>query len=313
MATSNKYHLGFDIGGSSVKFGYGDRQQGVQFFDKVPLTEQSLSHLKQSCARILDLVDSRVGLSNILSLGIGTCGTIDRQSGKLVLNPNLPYWVDLSPADLIPADLKIPVAFDNDANLMCLGEASLRHPHSSVVGITVGSGIGCGYVQNSKIYHGAHGYAMELGHVTVSEDGILCTCGRKGCLEAYAAVEGIKRRISAALGTAISKEAYANLKELIRLQTEHPEIARILASGVRELASAVANLVMILDPDVVIFGGGAMDAGLYDLDTLQQLILGSLPALNRSHIRLEKAHEGNRAGVLGAIILASQLINSQSE
>lgn len=309
MASQDKLHLGLDIGASSVKFGYGDCKQGLQSFDKIELTEQSLPHLKQVCAQILDSVDSRVGLDSILSIGIGTCGTIDLQSGKLVHNPNLPYWVDLSPAELIPAELKIPVAFDNDANLMCLAEASLRYPESRVVGITVGSGIGCGYVQQGRIYHGSHGFAMELGHVNVCRDGVLCTCGRKGCLEAYAAVDGIKRRIRQALGSAISQGAFASLPELIRLQSQHPEIAQILASGANYLATAVANLIIVLDPDLLIFGGGAMDAGLYDFASLQEQIWDNLPALNRSHIRLEKAHEGNRAGVLGAIILAAQLIS----
>ena len=314
MATSDRFFLGTDIGASSVKYGYGTRQAGLQYFDKVIISPKTLSALHGAYARILANVDARLGLDRIAAVGIGTCGTLDSRTGKISgVNPNLPFWVDRSPAELIPAELKLPVAWDNDANLMCLGEAWGSHPHGKVVGITVGSGIGCGYVENGKVFHGAHGYAMELGHVNAIRGGLACNCGRRGCLEAYASVDGIKRRIAALLESESSPATETAISRLLYHPNEHPAVPALIAEGQARLADAVADLIILLDPDAVIFGGGAMEGGMYDLDSLAAQIRSQLPALKRAGPAREMATQRTRAGVLGALVLASQMISPQSE
>ncbi len=314
MSTKDKYFLGLDIGASSVKYGYGNCQQGLQHFSKISLSHKSLSCLQDSIQQILSETDAAIGIDNILAIGIGTPGTIDRTQNKIVgVNPNLPYWVDHDPRKLIPPELSMPVVSDNDANLMCLAEAMLRRHGGHVVGITVGSGIGCGYVLNSEVYHGSHGFAMELGHVTAITDGDLCNCGRKGCLEAYASVDGIRRRVERELALDFSSSGSFSLIELISAQQEYPRITELIQEGMHALALGISNLVVVMDPDLVVIGGGAMDAGLYELTDLEKIIRGYLPPLNSSHLTLDKALEGNRAGVWGAIFLAEQYIGSSSE
>ena len=306
MSTNDTLQLGLDIGGSSIKYGWGCKS-GLQFFGSIHHQEKSLAGFKQSIGLILEECRQKVGLDRIGAVGIGTPGTIDLQSSKLVgVNPNLPFWTDLDPRDLIPPDLNIPVFCDNDANVMCLAEAWLRGPDKKVAGITVGSGIGCGFVIDGKIYRGAHGYAMELGHTTSFADGVPCFCGRNGCLEAYTSVEGLKRRMQNIPGAEDKLFADSGLRELLDFSQDRIEARRIIQEGLKTLAQGISDLVVILDPDVVVLGGGAMDGGLYSFEELVQTAKSFMPLQNAERTSVEKALEGNRAGVLGAVILASQ-------
>lgn len=305
MLTTDKYFLGLDIGASSIKFGWGNCKQGVQGHGKRLISSKTLSSLKNTVTDILECVRKNPGLDKIHAIGIGTPGTIDRSSGLITgINPNLPFWVEHSPAELIPRDLNIPVYYDNDANLMCLAEAFLRGAKGRVAGITVGSGIGCGYVEDGRIYHGAHGFAMELGHISSVPKGARCNCGRQGCLEAYASVDGILRRLEPLIPNASGVFAKSGISGLKQLAISDPQVAQLITDGQEALARGVSDLCILLDPDTVVIGGGAMDGRLYDWEALKNKILEYMPPLNSQNTSLELALEGNRAGVLGAVILA---------
>ena len=312
MSANDKYRLGLDIGASSVKYGFGSCQHGLQHFSKKELTHKTLDCLRETVAAILAECASEPGRENILAIGIGTPGTIDLASGKIAgVNPNLPFWSDRKPSELIPPDWAVPVVYDNDANLMCLGEAWLRGAKGLTVGITVGSGIGCGFVVDGKVFHGAHGWAMELGHVTSVPDGESCSCGRKGCLEAYASVDGIKRRILRDQEIPATSKDLVGLSGILDLRQKYQPVAKIIDEGMQILAAGIANLAVLVDPDRIVIGGGAMEGGLYNWMALKSLIETRLPSLNRAKTALEEARAGNRAGVLGAIVLASQIPDLQ--
>jgi glucokinase len=312
MITSDKLFLGMDIGASSVKYGYGNCKQDLLHFSKVPLTERSLIGLRKAVTEILQDVDARLGLNQIAAIGVGTPGMVDAQSGKLKgVNPNLPFWVDRDPRDLFSDDLGIPIFYDNDANLMVLGEAWLRPDMSSVFGVTLGSGIGGGLVRDNVIYHGSHGYAMEVGHIMVVHQGCLCACGRLGCLEAYSGVDGLKKRIASLTGDpgVLSWELRVMLDKAVR----NSLISKVIDEGRSHLARALANIIVVLDPDCVVLGGGALEAGLYDADILREMIVSLLPHPHCVITCVEAALRGNRAGVLGAIVLASQKLSLSTE
>jgi len=185
---------------------------------------------------------------------------------------------------------------------MCLGEVSLWEGISDMVGITVGSGIGCGYVRGGKVFRGAHGYAMELGHVTIVPDGELCSCQRRGCLEAYASVDGIKRR-AATLGEYPNAMGW-NLLDLLRHAGADARLQDMISEGERLLARALTDLTILLDPQLIALGGGGMEGRLYSVDNISALILAQLPIVNRPFLQVHCAKAGNKAGVLGAIALA---------
>ncbi len=312
MDQSMKYQLGLDIGASSIKYGYGNCQQGLQHFAIHPIPTRSLDCLHDCVAAILRECERIPGRGHIDAIGIGTPGMLETSSGELVgVNPNLPFWSGHSPRDLIPADWSVPIACDNDGNLMCLGESWLRGLQGLNIGIAIGSGIGGGLVMDGRIFRGAHGWALEIGHLTSVPGGVPCSCGRLGCLEAYAAVEGLRRRTSE-LGLWPADQT-PELKDILQRQEQSPPLTDIIRDGRNALARVIVDLVVLLDPDRVILGGGAMDAGLYDLEELRRLVEDHLPQHNRGRFSLEAAQIGNRAGVWGAIILASQFLGTKTE
>lgn len=295
--------LGFDIGGSSVKWGYGNCQQGVLRFESLSITSKDLDCLKSVFLNIFTEVDNSLGLDQIAGIGIGTPGTIERSSGMIRgTNPNLSFWTDISPSVLIPTGVNIPLVYDNDANLMCLGESTLWEGITHMVGITVGSGIGCGYVHEGRPFGGAHGFAMELGHVTVVPHGVICNCGRGGCLEAYSSVDGIKRR-AAALKDYPEAGSW-DLRDLLKHARTDKRLSDFIHEGETMLARALSDLTVLIDPQLIVLGGGGMDGKLYDINSINALMQEALPIVNRGRTRLELAKAGNRAGVLGAVSLA---------
>ncbi|MCB5252073.1 MAG: ROK family protein [Candidatus Cloacimonadaceae bacterium] len=298
-----KRYLGIDIGASSFKYGVGDSKHGLQCFDTIRIKEKSLSAFQEIIAQILVHVQDQ----EISGIGIGSPGTLRMPEGKLVgVNPNLPFFVGLSPRELIPKGFDLPVYVDNDANLMALAEAN-SYNCSEAIGLTIGSGIGCGIVINGEIYHGAHGFASEAGHCIMIFDGEECSCGQRGCLEAYSSVEGIRRRLQR---RGLPYHAL-ELPELIALRAVKQELYKVIEEGENLLIRAVANLITLLDPQKVILGGGGMDLGLYDIKRINRLAPKYLPKAHSQAAICVLAGFGNRAGVLGAITLCERKSGSE--
>ncbi|PKN78531.1 MAG: hypothetical protein CVU48_08125 [Candidatus Cloacimonetes bacterium HGW-Cloacimonetes-1] len=301
---TDQLFLGIDIGGSSIKYGVGNRKQGLQSFQSLPVTQKDLSGLEGLIVQIISEMQISSVWNGIKAIGIGTPGLIDRKTGQLVgINPNLPFWIDIRPESIVPPDLSIPVFSDNDANLMALAESTQYPLDACVLGITIGSGIGSGYVVASRIYHGSNGFAMELGHVCVAPGGALCNCGRQGCLEAYAAEKGMRNRLQER-GKDLSR---IQLAELLSLAKTDTVVQDVVDTGISYMALAVGNAIMLLDPDVVVFGGGGSEIADYPLKELIKMIRSYLPEPVNHRIKLEKAHMGNKSGVLGAILHAESL------
>ncbi|MCB5260976.1 MAG: ROK family protein [Candidatus Cloacimonetes bacterium] len=298
-----KLFLGIDIGASGFKYGIGDTKNGLQCFDTIRLSEKSLQSFRSTFAQIFN----RVKKWNVCGIGIGSPGTLSFPDGKIVgLNPNLRFWTNLNPAEIIPEDINLPVFVDNDANLMTLAESGLQDCELCV-GITIGSGIGGGIVYQGSVFHGAHGFAAEIGHTIVYPEGELCACGKKGCVEAYSSVDGIRRRLQALN----SPYAGMALPNLISLRNRISVVNKVIALGEEAMIRAMANLCTILDPDILIFGGGAMDLSLYNIPTLEQGIKELLPEANAKHLKCVLARYGNRAGVMGGIQMCERMMTKE--
>lgn len=293
-----KQYLGIDLGASGFKYGVGDSKHGLQHFANIRIRNKSLEELADIFAQILD--DTRN--MKIAGIGIGCPGTLHMADAKLVgKNPNLPELTGISVKELLPEHLALPIWVENDANLMALAEASLIDP-SVVIGITVGSGIGCGIIQDQQIYHGAHGFAAEPGHCIMVPDGELCSCGQKGCLEAYSSVDGIRRRLQ----NLNSIYHDLNLPDLIFKRKEVKEIDQVITQGEELLIRALANLITVLDPQTVVLGGGAMELGLYSITHIQQQVLQYIPLAHREIVNIALARYKNQAGIMGAILLCER-------
>ncbi|HQP32689.1 MAG TPA: ROK family protein [Candidatus Cloacimonas sp.] len=298
--------LGIDIGGSSIKYGWGNCEEGLQSYQTLVLQRKNRDDFLALVQEMFNNVDSKIGLNNLKGIGMGMPGAIDKITGLVTANnPNLPFWVNHHPRELLPENCNIPFAFDNDANLMALAE-SYTQKKDYVAGVTIGSGIGCGIIIEGRIYHGAYGFAGELGHICVVDKGLRCNCGKNGCLEAYASGEGLRRRL------ALKNPCYAemDLPAILAIKETDTLVGDYIKQGQLMLTAALSGLATCLDPEIIIIGGGAMDLGLYCIWELKEEIIKKLPAAHSNHLKVTKAINGNKAGVLGAIKLIEDKFNS---
>lgn len=291
------YHLGIDIGGSEIKYALSDSKLDLLLSQSIPTPTSGLIPFKEA---LHSLIHEIIKSYSITSIGIATPGTIDQKTGKLFgVNPNLPFWTDRDPAAITPRELMIPTFADNDANLMTLAESD-NYPDAKVVlGLTIGTGIGSGLTLDGRVYHGGSGAAMELGHTCVVAEGEPCNCGLQGCVEAYSSLTGIRKRAAKHIPAAISH----SLKEILDVSGKDPRTRQVIQEGSLYLSRAIANAIILLDPDVVVIGGGCIDGGLYEISALESSIKSLLPVQNQNTL-IRKAVYGNQAGVRGALILA---------
>jgi len=216
----------------------------------------------------------------IAGVGIGAPGPLDTARGVVIVTPNL-GWRDVPLRDLVATATGLEATLDNDANCATLGEwwrGAAQGAHV-VVGMTIGTGIGGGIVLDGEIFHGASDVAAEIGHMTIDVTGRRCKCGNYGCLEAYASGPAIAARaveeIEAGTASAIPALVGGSLDQVtarIVYQAAHAGDAlalEIVRDTARFLGAGVANLVNILNPDVIIVTGGVTRAGNLLLDPLR--------------------------------------------
>jgi glucokinase len=241
---------------------------------------------------------------------------VEFATGVLRYAPNLP-WRDLQVAEPISRATGLPCLVDNDANAAAWGEYRLGAGRGSkdMLLVTVGTGIGGGIVSEGHLFRGAHGFAAEIGHIIVEPGGPLCGCGNRGCWEQVAAGRAIDR---------LGREAARDHPEamFVELSGGDPEkvsgpfvteaakrgdeLARqILTEVGRRLGEGIAGLVNVLDPDVVVVGGGAIEAGDLLLDPARTSCTEAVEAPeHRPEIPILPAELGNEAGGVGAALLA---------
>ncbi|MFO0093980.1 MAG: ROK family protein, partial [Gemmatimonadaceae bacterium] len=216
--------------------------------------------------------DGGVARDQILGVGLGAPGTVDRERGLVLVAPNL-QWRDFPLVSRMTALTGLPVRIDNDANCATYGEWWLGAGRGgrNMIGLTIGTGVGGGIIIDRRLYHGSTDAAGEIGHITVDLNGRQCGCGNYGCLEAYASgsaiagrarealargepsmlpgmVDGDLTRITAALVYKAASQGDAIAVELVR------DTAKFLGTG-------IANLLNIFNPDVVVLAGGVTSAG----------------------------------------------------
>ena len=254
---------------------------------------------------------AEVGPDRVAGVGIGAPGPLDRRSGTVLETPNL-GWRNVPLRDMVSRELGLPAVLDNDANCAAFGEWWLGAGRGSdrLIGLTLGTGIGGGVILGGEVYHGASDAAGEVGHMCVDFDGRLCACGSRGCVEAYAsgpaiaarAVEGIANGARSILAAharsdpdAVTAEAVCNAAA-----AGDDYAARILDEAARILAAAVANLVNLLNPDVIVIGGGVAAAGDLLFGPLRDEVHRRTFRSARDACRIVPAGLPATAGIIGA-------------
>lgn len=310
--------LGVDIGGTKVAVGVVDSNGNILSRGRKPMVADSSA--EAGLDAVISAIDSMLATPEgrgVHSIGICAPGPLDPRRGIVVNPPNLPCWRNFPLADRITAKYQVPVKVDNDGNAAALAETrwGAARGFQYVFYATIGTGIGAGFVFDGAIYHGKTGSAVEGGHMTIDYRGPRCNCGKLGCIEILAAGPAIGVRARAKLShkqtphSAILDLAQGDIRsvtsELVgKAFAAGDSVAReILQETVDLLSVWLGNIVDLLDPDVLVVGGGvaAMLQPFFD-DIKRQLPSWAVNPFV-SKIPLLMAHYGADAGIAGGAAL----------
>lgn len=275
MSPANTLYLGVDIGGTKVAAGLVDASGEISCKARAPMNahgtaEQGLASVLEAMNASMKLAaDARPGFT-LGGVGICSPGPLDPRTGVVINPPNLPCWRNFPLAEKVSKEFGVPVLIENDANAAALAEYiwGAGHGYEVVFYATLGTGIGTGLVLHGRIYNGRTGSATEGGHVTIDCHGPKCGCGKFGCIEALASGPAIAARARAKV--AASPGRAARVLELAggsvdQLHSEQiaaawregdPFATEILAETMDLLAIWLGNIIDLLEPEVIVFGGG---------------------------------------------------------
>lgn len=312
-----KYRVGIDLGGTNIASGVVGEDHQIRGRGKVktaaPRPAQELvADIAKSVRMALE--DAGMSMEKVETLGMGLPGTVDPVSGVLEYANNL-YISDLPIRDMLQQELGKPVYVGNDASAAAVGEflAGAARGYRSAVIMTLGTGIGGGVIIDGKLYDGFNYGAGEIGHMGIVVDGRLCTCGRRGCLEAYCAAPGLIRSTREAMqedpGSALHEFAQRRGKVSARTAFEamragDAAAARVVEEYIRYLSYGVANIINLYAPEAVVVGGGVSHEGEAHLEPLRRLTAEQVYVRNpRRQTDIIPARLGNDAGIIGAAFL----------
>ncbi len=291
--------LGLDLGGTNIKVVVLDDAGGTE---RVVLSETVPTRAERGPAAVVDrlieiargVIDAQEGIE---SIGIGVPGLFDPELGTIELFPNLPGpWRGQAIREPVAAGAGLPVNLINDARAFTLAEGTMGagRGSSTLVCVTLGTGIGGGIMFEGVLYTGPLGVAGEIAHQTVLPDGPLCGCGNRGCAEAIAKAEAIAARA----GRATIEEVYAGVAAGEKECKEAVEFAAYY------LGIALANAVVLLGPDRIVIGGGIIQAGELVLNPIRNAVRSRVTLVPTEAITVVAAALGSKAGAIGAALAA---------
>ena len=309
---------GIDVGGTKVLAIALDPADPTTVVDeaRVP-TPDGEGTLLDAMADVVRLIADRTG-EGVASVGVGIAGLVNRQ-GVLQIGPNLPGLQDVRVGVELDRRLGLPIRVDNDATCAAWGEhlAGAARGARDAVCVTLGTGIGAGLIAEGELVRGAHGFGGEAGHMVVDPRGPLCPCGLRGCWERFASGSGLGwlgREAAEAGRFARGVELAGGVAESVRGEhvtqaaAEGDEGARaVMETFAWWVALGIGNLVTLLDSSLVVIGGGLVEAGDHLLDPVRRAFGERvMHADERRDVRIVAAQLGERAGAIGAALLAAQ-------
>ena len=319
MTGSAKGVLGVDIGGTKIAVGIVDRSGKILAQGRTPMVANGTPEVALDA--VVSAIDSMLSPSAVDIVGIGICapGPLDPRSGIVLNPPNLPCWRNFPLAEKMRAKYSVPVKVDNDANAAALAETLWGAAQSFryVFYATIGTGIGTGIVFDGAIYHGKTGSAGEGGHVSIDYRGPVCLCGKRGCIEILAAGPAIGARARAKVAAEPSRGKI--ILDLVKgdissITSQHvgkafesgdPLAREVLEETVHLLAIWLGNIVDLLDPDVIVVGGGVAAMLRSFFEEIKHELPDWCVNPRASEIPLLMAHYGADAGIAGGAALCS--------
>ncbi len=311
--------IGVDVGGTKVAAGVVDDTGAVLVQTRRDTPAEDVGKTRDV---IIEVVQELAAGRTVEAVGIGAAGWIDAGRSTVLFAPNL-AWRDEPLRDYVNAATGLPVIVENDANVAAWAEfryGAARDADDSMVMFTIGTGVGGGVVLGGQLLRGANGVAAELGHMMTVPDGHLCGCGRLGCIEQYASGSALVRFARAAArqephrATALldlaggDAEAITGRMVTAAARDGDAVSAEAFALVGRWLGTSLADMAQILDPQVLVVGGGVVEAGDLLMGPTRRSFTDALAQRSRLPVaEIRPAELGNTAGVIGAADLARRI------
>lgn len=315
VAEVRKYYVGIDLGGTFIKGGIVDDLGTIVYQDKAPTeSEGGADKVAQNIAALVKKLMSAVGLTNVdvEGIGMGVPGMIDSKAGTVIYSNNL-EWEDFAIGKTVEALTGLSVKIANDANVAALGEVKFgaAKAYNHAILFTLGTGVGGGIVVDGQLVEGNRSAGAELGHAVIVAGGEQCTCGRKGCLEAYASATALIRDTKRAMVLHPETKMWeigsldsVTGKTAFDYKDVDPYAKEVVDGYIRMLGCGIVNAANTFRPEVVILGGGVCAQGDNLVRPLQEILDAELFAgAMGPQVKIVIAELGNSAGILGAAAL----------
>lgn len=298
--------LGIDIGGTNIKSGVVTREGQVLFSRTVPTAADDGG--ESVLGRLLPLVEEAAAVSAaagapIGGIGVGTAGQVNKRSGRIAgATGNLPGWAGIALVERLgEASGGLPVALDNDVNMIALGESWLGAgaKYGEFLCVALGTGIGGCRIKDGAADHGRDGFAGELGHMIVQMDGLPCTCGGRGCWEQYASVPAL---IRLARERGLQEELTSPIALFAAADGGDGAAAGVLDVYAERLSVGLAGLIHIFNPQAIVVGGAISAQGEALLERVRaRTSIKVMPVFREpAAVDIVAAGLGDRAGFIGA-------------
>ncbi|HAB19006.1 MAG TPA: ROK family protein [Verrucomicrobiota bacterium] len=320
-AAKSDLFVGVDLGGTKILAGVFTPQ--LKLLQTAKLSTKSSRGFDPVVERVArcvrDAVDEAdMSVKQVRAVGVGAPGAVDPESGEVIFAPNL-QWKDAPLKKELEQLLEIPVFVENDCNACTLGvhEVELKGKPRNMLGLFLGTGIGGGLILEGKLYRGFSGTAGEIGHMVLQVGGPKCGCGNNGCFEALASrtalfreiqqrvKDGEKTVLTEMLGAELDDLKSGDLRKAIRKGDKLVE--KVLESAAEFTGIAVANLINVFNPEVIVLGGGVIDALEDELMAIivETALDYAMPGTTKG-VEIIASELGDNAGITGAAVLAKQ-------
>ena len=316
--------IGVDVGGTNLRAVLADVVDGrVHIIDRRVAHTEADHGPEDGVETLTTMIEGLLQKNQWLAgdvgaLGVAVPGPTDPVRGVLLTPPNLPKWRNVPLKEMLEKTTRIPVHLENDANLAGWGEftqgagGGCRH----MLYVTVSTGIGGGIVIDGQLYSGASGTAGEVGHVTLDPDGPLCNCGSRGCLEAMASGTAIARmareRMAAGAASSLSPQGDLQATDVAHAAEQGDALAQaVMQETGTYLGLGLGGVVNILNPEVLVLGGGAIQSGEPLLAPMRRALEARAFPSAFEGLRIEVAQLGQDAGLIGAAEWAVEHVRRQ--
>lgn len=305
-----RYRIGIDLGGTHIGAGAVNAEKKLigKYYAPTPESRdfsQTVEAIEQAVNTLLK--NHKIDITDCDSIGIGSPGISEEATGKIVFSTNF-GWYDKPLGASLKERFDLPVHVGNDADVAGWAEFLLGagKGYKSCVTITLGTGVGGGLVLNGQLFSGSMLGGAELGHVTLVAGGTLCTCGKRGCAEAYCSATALIRQAEEqiAIGRSTVLKSGLEAKDVVDAAKNGDLLAmEVFTKYIDYLAHLLASIINLLAPEVIALGGGVSKAGEFLLVPLRKRVAELVLNKSLPHAKIAGAQMGTDAGIIGAALL----------